>query len=139
MDNIEIDGLRGAVSSLERGLAVFRQMDDSKVDIDLLEILRAGVIQTFEFTYELCWKYMRRWIAMNVGREYVDGVTRIELFRYAAENILIDDVLKWMEFHKARNLASHTYNEIIAKDVFQNAQEFLPYAKDFLQRIEKKI
>lgn len=92
--------------------------------------LRAGVIQHFEFTYELCWKFMRRWIEENVG--FVDGVARIELFRRAAENLLIEDVAKWVEYHKSRNLTTHTYNTGTADTVFLKSNEFLQDAKKFL-------
>jgi nucleotidyltransferase substrate binding protein (TIGR01987 family) len=99
-------------------------------------IVQAGVIQHFEFTYELCWKFMRRWLQENVGRVYVDGVSRRELFRLAAENRLIEDVDAWWTYHKARNLTSHIYNEEIADDVFEAAEEFLPHAQALLNALK---
>ena len=96
------------------------------------DIIRAGVIQHFEFTYELCWKFMRRWLAENMGRVYVDGVSRRELFRLAAEHHLIDDVEAWWDYHRARNLTSHIYDEDVAEEVFEAATQFLNKAQAFL-------
>ena len=73
------------------------------------KLIIAGVIQNFKFTYELCWKFMQHWLSENIGNTYVDGVTRRQLFRLAAENRLIDDVDKWMIYHTARNQISHSY------------------------------
>ncbi len=32
------------------------------------KLIIAGVIQNFEFSYELCWKFIRRWLSENPGR-----------------------------------------------------------------------
>lgn len=37
----------------------------------------------------------------------------------ALENKLIDDVETWMGYHYARNRTSHTYNRVIAEDVYE--------------------
>lgn len=137
--SLEISSLKKGIASLERAInvAVGKQADD-KTSIDEMETIAAGVIQNFEFTYELCWKFMKRWIEENINSESIDGVTRRELFRVSTENKLILDVNKWMEFHKARNCTSHIYDEKIASDVFAASLGFLPYAKDFLMRLEQR-
>jgi len=89
------------------------------------ETLRAGIIQHFEVCYELCWKFMKRWIEVNVGSVQIDGVSRRELFRQAAESLLIDNVDLWMSFHQARNETSHLYDRPIADSVFNSAEPFL--------------
>jgi len=137
--SLEISSLKRGIASLERAINVgLAKQADDKTSIDEMETIKAGVIQNFEFTYELCWKFMKRWIEENINSEIVDGVTRRELFRISAENKLIIDVNKWMEFHKARNSTSHIYDEKIADEVFAAAMSFLPYAKDFFIRIEQR-
>lgn len=80
----------------------------STLPTEFQDAVKAGVIQNFEFTYELCWKLMKRWLEKNYGNSYIDGVTRRELFRLAAESKLIDSVDEWMLYHQARNQTSHT-------------------------------
>nr|WP_269845091.1 nucleotidyltransferase substrate binding protein [Geothermobacter hydrogeniphilus] len=58
----------------------------------------AGVILNFKFTYELCWKFLKRWMENNISSESAEGITRRQLFRLAVESRLIDDVERWMIF-----------------------------------------
>ncbi|PCI59662.1 MAG: nucleotidyltransferase [Gammaproteobacteria bacterium] len=99
---------------------------------------RSGVIQNFEFTYELAWKAIRTWIAENQGKSLVDGITRKELFRLAAENKLIENVKPWFEFHYFRNLTSHTYEEQTAIEVFQCITLFSSLVKQLASVLDSK-
>jgi nucleotidyltransferase substrate binding protein (TIGR01987 family) len=131
-NKLETGSIKKAVRSLDSAIRVFYNF--SYANDEEKAVIRAGVIQHFKFTYELCWKFIKRWIEMNINPEAADGVTRRELFRLGAENKLIDNVDKWMEFHKARNSTSHMYDEDIAEEVLRVALESLPYMKDFASR-----
>lgn len=108
------------------------------VDLATQETLRAGVIQNFQVAYEQCWKMMKRWLEHNVSEIQVDGVTRRELFRIAAEHLLIDDVDRWMTFHQARNEMTHTYDGDVAQDVARVAGIFLRQATQFCEQLEAR-
>ena len=136
--SLELNSLIKALNSLERSIAVAEKKADSNCKGDEIEVIIAGVIQNFEFTYELCWKFMKRWLSENIGATYVDGITRKELFRLASENKLIEKTEKWFEFHTARNRTSHVYDEDVAQYVYSIAKQFLPEAKIFLERIENR-
>jgi len=99
------------------------------------ETFRSGIIQNFEIAYELCWKTMKRWIEENVSPDVLFGAPRIELFRRAAENGLIDNVEKWMTFHQARNSTSHIYSATVVAEVYEIAARFAQEAETFLQNI----
>jgi nucleotidyltransferase substrate binding protein (TIGR01987 family) len=136
---LELSSLQKAVSALAGVLA---KSDDrefmSRQDEVTCNAIRSGVIQHFEFTYELCWKFIKRWLETNVSATAIDGVTRRELFRWAAENRLIDDVEQWMRYHEARNLTSHTYQAEIAERVYATAHDFAPDAARLLAALEKR-
>ncbi len=135
---LDLSSLQKGVASLERSIGVAGSEIKGEVDTDIEEVIRAGVIQNFEFTYELCWKFIQRWLEVNVGASYVSGITRRELFRLAAEQKLIDDVDNWAEYHEARNETSHTYDQDKAEDVFTVAKKFLQDAKQLLANLEKR-
>lgn len=135
---LDLSSLQKAVSSLERAIRVASSRIEGAVDKDYEEVIRAGVIQNFEFTYELCWKFMKRWIENNVSSGVVDGVPRIELFRVAAESRLIKDVEVWMEYHGARNETAHIYDRNTAENVYNAAVRFIKDAKDLLDVLKAK-
>ena len=135
---LDLSSFKNAINSFERTLKVacsdkkMRDLDDDQKDA-----IRAGVIQNFEFTYELCWKFIKRWLDNNLGSSYVDGVARRELFRLGVEHRLINDVDAWMIYHDVRNETAHTYNDKKAEEVFEIAKQFFPDAKSFLANLEK--
>ena len=133
---LELNSLEKAVGALERSLRVADEQTGGSAD--LVETLRAGVVQNFEVAYEQTWKMMKRWLEVNTTPDDVDGVTRRQLFRLCHENRLIDDVDEWMVFHRSRNETSHTYNSEIANDVFAVAKDFLPVARDVFTRISER-
>lgn len=102
----------------------------------LQEGLKSGVIQNFEVTYELSWKFIKRWLEYNVDSDAVDKATKRHLYRLAHEALLIDDVDKWMLYHNARNETSHTYDGITAEEVFVIALQFIDDAKKLLANLE---
>ncbi|MFH1310431.1 MAG: nucleotidyltransferase substrate binding protein [Candidatus Omnitrophota bacterium] len=136
--SFDLSSLQKSVSSLERAVKVASLKIKDEVNTDEEEVIRAGVIQNFEFTYELCWKFMKRWLVTNIGGAVVDGVSRKELFRMAAESRLIVDVEAWFEYNNSRNETAYTYDAETAEDVYKTAISFLVEAQAFLKVLEAK-
>ena len=72
------------------------------------DTVRDGVIQRFEFTFDLAWKPLQ--FPKQVLRE-----------AYAAE--LIDDERLWLDMLDARNSTSHIYDDRQAAAVMSGVQE----------------
>ena len=135
---LDLSSLQKAVMSLERALNVAASDRLKEMTADQQEVIRAGVIQNFELAYELCWKFMKRWLETNLSPMIADGVTRRELFRLAVENRLIDDVEQWMIYHDARNQTAHIYDLEIAQEVYETARGFVRDARKLLQALESR-
>jgi len=102
------------------------------------EFIRDAVIQRFEYTYELCWKFIKRDLTEDLGSEAINMLSRRDLFRTAADRGLISDPLPWFTFHKARNETSHTYNKKTAELTYSVALEFLPCAQALVSILESR-
>lgn len=130
---LELSGLHKAIDSLEEAL---RLADEVPENIDF-DIVRDSVIQRFEYTYELSWKLLQRWIKLNVSPADADPRTKKDLFRLAAKKQMIAAPEPWFEFAEARNAVAHTYNESKADYVFTIAKQFLPVAKALFEQLEQ--
>lgn len=136
---LDLHSLKKATTALSRSLKVAKKAEKNKeIDEDTKATIRSGVILYYKIAYDNALKMMKRWIEMNISAVAVDGVTRRELFRQAAENRLIDDVDKWVDFHNARNSTSHIYDEEVAIEVFSSANEFTKEAGKLLKILEDK-
>jgi nucleotidyltransferase substrate binding protein (TIGR01987 family) len=124
---LQLTPLTKSISSLEKALA---QPFD--------EFIRDATIQRFEYSYELCWKMLRRQLAEDQGDSNIKLLSRKELFRVAAEYGYIDTPLNWFSYHKARNETSHIYDEKKADEVFQITKAFLIDAKKLQQILSAK-
>ncbi len=133
---LELRSLQKAVGSLERVIAVTSGEKMALLDDDQQEAIRAGVIQNFEFTYELSWKFIQRWLRENQPKDVELPRTRKELFRLAAQYKLIKDPVLWFAYGDARNMTAHTYDDDKAKIVFDEALKFLSDGQFLLKQLE---
>ncbi len=117
--------LKKALASLKRSL-----------DQPKNEFIRNSTIQCFKFSYELCWKTIKRYLAENQG---IEESNIKNIYRLAAKESLIHSVEKWFEYHKARNLTSYTYNEETAELVYKQAVLFYPEAVQLLTKLESLV
>lgn len=134
---LELGSLRQAILSLNAVLSRSNNLQlMTSLDDVTQQAIKAGAIQHFEFTYELSWKFMKRWLEMNVSPTAVDGVTRRELFRQAAEHKLIGDIESWMAHHYARNQTSQTYDASVAEEVYRAVDPFRRDVGELLAALE---
>ena len=134
------------LTSLEKAITSLTQLAQRVADEDFMSKqdqvvrfgLQAGLIQNLEFTYEICWKMMKRWLEINATPNSIDGVTRRELFRLAAENRLIEDVEDWMAYNAARNQTSHQYDSALAEDILTLIDDFARAAQRLLDNLKAR-
>lgn len=72
------------------------------------DVLRDALIQRFEFTFELIWKFLKVYLE-DQGIQEINSPKSVLKAAYAEE--LIIDENTWLEMLKDRNLTSHIYDE----------------------------
>jgi nucleotidyltransferase substrate binding protein (TIGR01987 family) len=95
------------------------------------DVIKAGCIQYFEFSFELAWKTIKR-IAEEEG--LADCNSPKSAFKAAFSNGWIEGEEVWLDMLSSRNKMSHTYNAEQAIDIFDK----LPAYADALQQLVEK-
>ena len=95
---------------------------------ELNELEEQGLIQSFEYTYELAWNTLKDFFE-NQGESGIMGSR--DAFRLAFLRGLIGDGEAWMEMIKSRAMTSHTYNEETARAMVQKIRH--AYFGEFVQ------
>ena len=109
-------------------------------DSGLREQLRNSVIQCFEFTYELSWKMLKRYLeTTEASPTDMDTGTFADLIRLGNERgLLRSDWRQWKTYRQARTDSSHTYDAAKAEAVFAVAPDFLIEARALLNELTRR-
>ena len=96
---------------------------------------KAGIIQAFEFTYELAWKTFQR----LAQAERLQVATPRQAFASALQMGFIppEEEAVWLGMMQDRNLTSHTYNESLATDIVQRVRtSYFPTLRATVVRVK---
>ena len=129
---LDFSSLRNAVARLGEGLERYA-CDTSDTQI------RDGLIQRFEFTYDLSHKMLRRALAEAAANpEEIDRMSFPELIRTASERgLLAEDWSTWRIYREMRNITSHSYDEAKALQVAAGIPAFLIAARALIARLSE--
>lgn len=137
--SLDFTALRSAIAQLEKSLA-YAGSSAALADAGLREQLRNSVIQCFEFTYELSWKMLKRYLeATEASPAELDTAPFQNLIRIGNERgLLRSDWRQWKTYRQARTDSSHTYDAAKAEAVFALAPDFLAEAQALLQELTRR-
>ncbi|MCQ6275926.1 nucleotidyltransferase substrate binding protein [Bacillus sp. V3B] len=113
-----------------------RLNEATKIQIES-DIVFDGVIQRFEFTFELSWKLMKMFL------EYT-GITEIKspraTIREAFTYGLIEDGEQWIDMMVDRNKTSHLYDEEEAKLIYEKVKsQYSQLLSNLYDKLEEEI
>ena len=96
----------------------FHQLSRFLEHKSLNEMEEQGLIQAFEYTFELAWKTLQDFLEETSGYAEVKGPRPV--IQQAFRDGLITDGEKWMEMLKDRNRTAHTYDEEVAQEIISS-------------------
>ena len=92
----------------------FVKLDSAAKKSSRSELEQEGLIQRFEYTYELAWSTLKDFFEYQ-GYTEISGSR--DAFKLAIERGLIQDGKEWMKMIENRQRTSHTYNQETADDI----------------------
>ncbi len=99
------------------------------------ELDKDGVIQRFEFTFELLWKTLK----VLLESEGIDCMTPKECLKSAFRIGIIKDEQIVLDMLEDRNKTSHIYDEKESKKVFEKIkEEYLPSIQGILDKLKQR-
>ncbi len=107
----KFENYKNALSRLNEGIEKYEYTDD---------LLRDGLIQRFEFTFELAWKTLK---AIFEEEGLIGLNSPKTVLREAFSAGIITDEEVWLLMLKDRNATTHIYSEEIAKKICLNIEE----------------
>lgn len=90
------------------------QLEKFIIKPDLNELEEQGLIQSFEYNYELSWNLIKDYFQFQ-GEINISGSR--DAFRLAFNRQLISNGKIWMKMIESRQLSTHTYDEITAEEL----------------------
>ena len=136
---LDLTSLRKAIAQAEDAID-FATSTRAAGDARAALHLRAGAIQAFEFTYELAFKTLRRWLeTIEADPRAVDGMTFDQIVRRGYEvGVLSVEVAGWRAFRRDRGTTSHAYDEPKARAVFEALPAFIAEARFLADAIDER-
>lgn len=102
--------------------------------IFLTDIERDGMIQRFEFCFEILWKCGKDYLLNVEGLDAASPKKVIRLFREIGM-FTDEETEKFLEMADDRNLTSHTYDEELAEKMLSNIREYEPLMFEWFNRM----
>lgn len=122
---------------LEYALKTFQNAYDrleeaSEIVVDELD--KDGVIQRFEFTFELLWKTLK----IFLGEEGIICRTPKECLQEAFRIGWIEDAEVFLDMLEDRNKASHLYDKATSEEIFQRIKTvYIGHIEKLIKKIKK--
>jgi len=122
-----------ALNTLQTAVNLVESTD--KNNTESYTLLRDGAIQRFEYTFEICWKLIKRVAEFkgyncNSPRDTFKEGFKLEIINEEYETVFPDMIEK-------RNLTVHTYNEETAVEIYNFIkQKALPAFESVSEKIK---
>lgn len=124
----KVENYQRALAKLREGLQKYDQSDD---------LARDGLIQRFEFTFELAWKTLKT-VFENEGLIGLNSPKMV--LKEALSSTMIGDEELWLKMLADRNSASHIYSESMAIEICQRiGTSHLKALEELGERIAQRI
>ena len=130
---LDLTPLTNAVQRLDEGLARYLS-DTSDTQI------RDGLIQRFEFTYELSHKMLKRFLEQSAANptEYNAADFQYLIRSGNEQGLLLSAWPEWRVFRAMRSKTSHTYDEDVALEVVAAIPGFLKESRYLLAALQQR-
>ncbi len=123
------DETKLALQKLQDAFKKLKEGAEEAVD----ELDKDGVIQRFEFTFELLWKCLK----IHLLQEGIDSKTPRDCLKSAFKIGIIENEAAYLDMLEDRNKTSHIYDSVEAEKIFERVKNiYLPEIEKILTKLK---
>jgi len=116
--------------------AALAQLREALAEPARLDLIKAGCIQYFEFSFELGWKACK---VVSAEQGLPDCLSPKACLRQAFTQGWIEDEAIWLEMLDARNRMAHTYDARKALEIYESLPRFHAALQKLLIVLESQM
>jgi nucleotidyltransferase substrate binding protein (TIGR01987 family) len=116
--------------------AALAQLGDALAEPAKLDLIKAGCIKYFEFSFELGWKACK---VISAEQGLPDCLSPKACLRQAFTQGWIEDEATWLEMLDARNRMAHTYDARKALEIYESLPRFHSALQKLLKTLQSQL
>lgn len=115
----------------------FAQLEEAVQKEEFTDLEREGLVQRFEYTYELAWNTMKDYLE---DQGYRDITGSKDAVKQAFQSGLIAEGETWFDMIESRKLTSHTYDEETAEKIAEKIiNYYYPAFNSLITNLNNKL
>ena len=131
---IDVTHLSDCLKTLKKASIAYENVDDE----DMKELIGDAYIRRFEYTLEIAWKTMKRYLKQMHGKEDKD-LTVNNIFRMMENYGFIRSWETWRKYYEYRNNTSHEYDQTKALELISKIAGFIEECEYFYARLSEAL
>ena len=103
--------------------------------LETSELVRDSAIKRYEITVDIGWKVLKEYLEQNFG--IITKSLKSTIREAFKQGIITHDEF-WLKIIDIRNLSAHIYSEELAKEVYREINNAIPYFEKIKEIIEEE-
>ena len=131
---MDVSNLSDCLNTLKECSDFYNAAEEAKMK----EFLGDAYIQRFEYTLEIAWKTMKRYLKLVRGKNE-DDLTVNNIFRMMENYGFIRSWETWRKYYEYRNNTSHEYDQTKALELISKIAGFIEECEYFYARLSEAL
>lgn len=130
----DISNLKKCIDTLKTCSNDYKNINDVK----MREYIADACVKRFEYTVEISWKLMKRYLKLEYGKEDKE-LTMNNIFRLMEGYGFIKSWESWKYYYEKRNNTSHEYNKEKAADILKITEKLYEDAEFLYKKFSESM
>jgi nucleotidyltransferase substrate binding protein (TIGR01987 family) len=122
--------------NFSRAYLLLESVFKNKKVAEFSDLEKEGIVQRFEFTFELAWKTLKDYLDYSGVK--LEPITPRHVIKTAFAAGIIADGQVWIDMLEQRNLMSHTYDSAILEKAIAAISIYLPALSQVYEWLKQK-